>query len=84
MTGSRHPNKEIEHALQYAQTHGWRIVPGGSHAWGRFIALMMMKAVGAVSFALPVFGVRLKIQRVTPEPFDALSTTASSKSLEPN
>jgi membrane protein implicated in regulation of membrane protease activity len=51
---------------------------------GEFIALMMMKAVGAVSFALPVFGVRLKIQRVTPEPFDALSTTASSKSLEPN
>ena len=83
MTRSRHPNKEIEHALQYAQTHGWRIVPGGSHAWGRFIALMM-KAVGAVSFALPVFGVRPKIQRVTPEPFDALSTTASSKSLEPN
>jgi hypothetical protein len=51
---------------------------------GEFIALMMMKAVGAVSFALPVFGVRPKIQRVTPEPFDALSTTASSKSLEPN
>ena len=51
---------------------------------GEFIALMMMKAVGAVSFALPVFGLRLKIQRVTPEPFDALSTTASSKSLEPN
>ena len=51
---------------------------------GEFIALMMMKAVGAVSFALPVFGVRLKIPRVTPEPFDALSTTASSKSLEPN
>jgi membrane protein implicated in regulation of membrane protease activity len=51
---------------------------------GEFIALMMMKAVGAVSFALPVFGVRLKIQRVTPAPFDALSTTASSKSLEPN
>ena len=35
MTRSRHPNKEIEHALQYAQAHGWRIVPGGSHAWGR-------------------------------------------------
>ena len=51
---------------------------------GEFIALMMMKAVGAVSFALPVFGVRPKIQRVTPEPFDALSTTAFSKSLEPN
>lgn len=50
---------------------------------GEFIALMM-KAVGAVSFALPVFEVRPKIQRVTPEPFDALSTTASSKSLEPN
>jgi hypothetical protein len=27
---------------------------------GEFIALMMMKAVGAVSFALPVFGVRPK------------------------
>jgi len=31
----RHPNKEIEAALQLAESHGWRVVPGGSHAWGR-------------------------------------------------
>lgn len=31
----RHPNKEIENALQFAELNGWRVVPGGSHAWGR-------------------------------------------------
>jgi hypothetical protein len=51
---------------------------------GEFIALMTTKAVGVVSSALPVFGVHPKIQRVTPEPFVALSTTASSKAFEPN
>lgn len=31
----RHPDKEIENALQFAELNGWRVVPGGSHAWGR-------------------------------------------------
>lgn len=31
----RHPNKEIEAVLQYAHEKGWRIVVGGSHAWGK-------------------------------------------------
>jgi hypothetical protein len=30
-----HPNKEITAALQYASDNGWRIVEGGSHAWGQ-------------------------------------------------
>jgi len=30
-----HPRKEIEEALRYAEEHGWRIEPGGGHAWGR-------------------------------------------------
>jgi hypothetical protein len=32
---SRHPRKEIEAALRYAEAHGWRIEEGGAHAWGR-------------------------------------------------
>jgi hypothetical protein len=31
----RHPDREIENALQFAELNGWRVVPGGSHAWGR-------------------------------------------------
>lgn len=31
----RHPDKEIEAVLQFAELNGWRVVPGGSHAWGR-------------------------------------------------
>ena len=31
----RHPNKEIEDALRHAETEGWRVEVGGSHAWGR-------------------------------------------------
>lgn len=30
-----HPNKEIAAALAYAEKHGWRIVQGGAHAWGK-------------------------------------------------
>jgi hypothetical protein len=31
----RHPDKEIQAAIDYAQDHGWRIEVGGSHAWGK-------------------------------------------------
>ena len=30
-----HQNKEIAAALEYADSKGWRIVEGGSHAWGQ-------------------------------------------------
>ncbi len=30
-----HPSKEVEDALRHAEAHGWRVVEGGSHAWGR-------------------------------------------------
>jgi hypothetical protein len=30
-----HPDKEVEAALRYAQSQGWRIEAGGGHAWGR-------------------------------------------------
>ncbi|MCU1736330.1 MULTISPECIES: hypothetical protein [unclassified Pseudomonas] len=35
MAGTRHPIKEIENVLRYAEEFGWRIKVGGSHAWGR-------------------------------------------------
>ncbi len=35
MARSRHPCKEIEAALRYAELHGWRVEQGGSHAWGQ-------------------------------------------------
>lgn len=35
MKRKRHPIKEIEHALIYAEKYGWRIEMGGSHTWGR-------------------------------------------------
>lgn len=30
-----HPNKDIETALSYAEFLGWRVLPGGSHCWGK-------------------------------------------------
>jgi hypothetical protein len=30
-----HPVREIEDALQYTESRGWRVTVGGSHAWGR-------------------------------------------------
>ena len=35
MTRSQHQKKEIEEALRHAETHGWLVEQGGSHAWGR-------------------------------------------------
>jgi hypothetical protein len=34
---NRHPNKDIESAIQYAEDHGWECQKSGSssHAWGR-------------------------------------------------
>jgi len=35
MTRRRHPKKEIEDAIRYAEQHNWRIEIGGGHAWGK-------------------------------------------------
>ena len=34
MARSRHPDKEIEGAIAYAEQRGWRVVPVSGHAWG--------------------------------------------------
>lgn len=34
MVRPRHPNKEIEAAVRYAESKGWTFVRRGSHAWG--------------------------------------------------
>ncbi len=34
MARPRHPNKEIEAAVQYAESRGWVFVRAGGHAWG--------------------------------------------------
>lgn len=35
MARKPHPNKEIEAAIRYAESHGWRVQPASGHAWGR-------------------------------------------------
>ncbi|MBW3579216.1 MAG: hypothetical protein KY462_16085 [Actinobacteria bacterium] len=35
MTRRRHPKKEVEAALRYAEDRGWTVVPtAGGHRWG--------------------------------------------------
>lgn len=34
MARARHPHKEIEAAVCYAEEHGWTFARAGSHAWG--------------------------------------------------
>lgn len=34
MARSRHPSKDVEDAVAYAEAHGWEVVRAGSHAWG--------------------------------------------------
>jgi hypothetical protein len=35
MARKRHPDKEIEEAVAYAEGLGWRVIPISGHAWGR-------------------------------------------------
>lgn len=35
MPRKRHSKKDIEEALVYAESQGWRIEPATGHAWGR-------------------------------------------------
>lgn len=35
MPRKKHPKRDVENALQYAEAKGWRIEVGGSHAWGK-------------------------------------------------
>lgn len=39
MSRKKHPNKEIEAAIQYAEKQGWRYKQSGdsAHAWGRLL-----------------------------------------------
>ncbi|WP_153788784.1 hypothetical protein [Pseudomonas sp. EMN2] len=30
-----HAKKEVEQALRHAEYHGWRVVAGGGHCWGK-------------------------------------------------
>jgi len=34
MARKRHPRKEIEAAIQYAEMQGWIVVEGRGHCWG--------------------------------------------------
>lgn len=34
MARKRHPKKEIEAAVQYAEAQGWIVVEGRGHCWG--------------------------------------------------
>ena len=42
MSRPKHPDKEIESAIQYAESFGWRYKKSGSsaHAWGRLLCIL--------------------------------------------
>jgi len=35
MARKRHGKSEVETAMKYAESKGWRVEVGGSHAWGK-------------------------------------------------
>lgn len=39
MARPKHPNKDIESALQYAEVHNWRVEKsqGSAHSWGQIL-----------------------------------------------
>jgi hypothetical protein len=45
----RHPDQDIERAIQYAEIHGWRVVISGGHAWGRLFCPANVRGACIVS-----------------------------------
>jgi hypothetical protein len=37
MARPRHPNKEIEAAVTFAETRGWRYIHSNGHPWGKLL-----------------------------------------------
>ena len=52
MARSRHPKKEVEEAIRYAEGHGWVITVGGSHAWGKMYCPKNDKACRCGEFCI--------------------------------
>ncbi len=46
----RHPNKEIEAALRYAESYGWRVIASGHHAWGKLYCPQILRHAGVGNF----------------------------------
>ncbi len=61
----KHPKKEVEKALRYAETHGWRVEVGGSHAWGKIYCPYNDFECVVVNFAYPVSGVHQEMLPAT-------------------
>lgn len=67
MARPKHPLKEIEQSLSYAESQGWRIEIGGGHAWAKFTAPTMTMSAAVASSVSQVFGALQEAQVVTPE-----------------
>jgi hypothetical protein len=66
-----HPRKEIEAALQYAESNGWvvQLKKGNGHAWGRMYCPdndADCRTAVAENFALRAYGARLAAPEITP------------------
>lgn len=63
MARSRHSNKEIEAALQYAELKGWRVVQSRrGHNWGRmYCSLASREGCQHPSIPLPEFPTTTRI-----------------------
>jgi hypothetical protein len=79
MPRKSHPKKEVEAALGYAESKGWRIEVGGGHAWGKMYCHTTSSCAAVVSSASPVSGVHLRILRITQNSFGGLWTTVLAR-----
>src|SRR3954468_16239711 len=75
----RHPNKEIEAALAYAEGRGWRIVRLRGHAWGKMMCPWNDEECRAGRFAKRRFGARRGNRSITLSAYAGWWTAASAK-----
>ena len=64
-----HPKKEIAAAIEYARSKGWRVVEGGSHAWGQMYCPYNDKECRCGDFVERVSGALPRAQAITQNNF---------------
>jgi len=78
-----HPNKVVRDALQYASDNDWRIVQGGSHAWGQMYCPYNDKTCRCGEFCRASIWSTPKNPENHAKQFGVLSITACCKKHKP-
>jgi len=76
MARKKHPKPEVDQALRYAESCGWRVEIGGSHAWGRIYCPYNDKDCKCGEFCIASIWSTPPMQETMPDKSGVYSITA--------